>query len=176
MRFISFCRNASDTLWSSFTCKLLWRNCCSKCWIHGVLLLRSGLVQSHSFLAFRIHLDERLRVSVHTERDQFLIVVINWIKVLQEKITEKEVTIIVLVEWVFSNSELTNSLSLMEISSWAQFEYGLSNLESYWFNFLSNFSAALKALAESWVRFTVEIFQVISPLILKYMVLLWWNS
>jgi hypothetical protein len=63
--------------------------------------------------------------------------------VLQEKVTEKEVAIVVLVKWIFSNSELANSLSLMEISSRAQFEYSLSNLESYWFNFLSNFSAAL---------------------------------
>jgi len=96
--------------------------------------------------------------------------------VFQEKVTEKEVTIVVLIERVFSNSELADSFSLMEISGWAQFEYCLSDLECDRFDLFSNFWAALKTLAESWVRFTVEVFQVISPLILKHMVLLWWNS
>jgi hypothetical protein len=139
-------------------------------------LLRGGLVESLSFLSFWIHLDERLRVSVHTKWDEFLIVVIDWIEVFQEKITEKEVSIVVLIEWVFSNSELANSLSLMKISSRTQFEYCFSNLKSNRFYLFSNLWAALKALTESWVRFTVKVFQIISPLILKHMVLFWWNS
>jgi hypothetical protein len=95
---------------------------------------------------------------------------------LQEKITEKEITIVVFIKWIFSDSELANSFSLMEISNWAQFEYCLSNLESNRFNLFGYLWAAFKALTESRIRFAIQIFQIISPLILKHMVLLWWNS
>jgi hypothetical protein len=72
----------------------------------------------------------------------------------------------VLVKRVLSDSELADSLALMKVSGWAQFEDSLTDLKSNRLYLLGNFGAALKTLAESNIRFAVQIFKVASPLIL----------
>ena len=58
-------------------------------------------------------------MDIHSQTYQFLIVVVDRVEVLQKQIAEKEVTVVVLVQWVLSDSELANRLSLMEVSCWA---------------------------------------------------------
>jgi len=177
MRLInSASRDLVYTFRSGFTSKLFRLDGSAVSWGYSSILLRLTHVEWLSFLTLWVHLDEGLRVNIDTERDQFLIVVINWVKMLQEKVTEKEISVVMLIERVLGNSELTNFLTLVEISSWAQVKYRFSNLETNRLNKFSNLGAALKTLAESCVSFAIQIWEIFPPWILKNMILLWRHS
>lgn len=79
-------------------------------------MLWSRLVKWFSFLPLWVHLHKAFGVGVHTKRDKFLIVIVNRIEMLQEKISEEEVAIVVSIQWVLGDCELADSLALMEIS------------------------------------------------------------
>jgi hypothetical protein len=96
--------------------------------------------------------------------------------VLQKQVAENEVTIIVLVKWVLSDSKLADSFTLVEVCHRLQLENGLTDLESNWLEFLSGLLAWLVNLAESFISLAIKVLEISSPLVLKSSILLWRNS
>lgn len=95
---------------------------------------------------------------------------------LQEKISEQEVTIVVGVEGILSDGELADAFTLVKVCDRAQLEQCLTNLETNRLNEFRNLRAALETLAERGIRFAVEILEIGSPLVLQNVVLLGWDG
>jgi len=95
---------------------------------------------------------------------------------LQEKISEQEVTIVVGVEGILSDGELADAFTLVKVCDRAQLEQGLPNLETNRLNEFRNLRAALETLAKRGIRFAVEILEIGSPLVLQNVVLLGWDG
>lgn len=171
-----FTRYLLHTFWCGFTCEFLWLSGGTESSFCFAILSRSFLFRcSFSFLTLWVHLDEVWRVDVDTERNEFFVIIVYWVKVFQEEISKQEITIVMWVKRILSDCELAN-FSLMQVSSGAQLEDGLSNLECNRLDFFGDLRAAFATLAECLVCFAVQIGEVVSPLILEHMVLLRRNS
>ena len=67
---------------------------------------------------------------------------------LQEKISEQEVTVVVGVEGILSDSELADALTLVKVCDRAQLEQCLPNLETNRLYEFRNLRAALETLTK----------------------------
>lgn len=92
----------------------------------------------------------------------------------QEEISKQEVAIVLWVERILSDCKLAN-FSLMQVCSGAQLEDGLSNLKCNRLDLLGDLGAAFATLAECLICFAVQIREVVSPLVLEHVILLWRN-
>ena len=101
-----------DSLWSLW----FWYFCnflSFYCRFIGILLICWSFGCICNLWPSRIHTYNILRMSIDTKRNHFLIIVINRIIMFKEKITKDVISAINFVKWVFGNSKLTNSFSLM---------------------------------------------------------------
>jgi len=85
---------------------------------------------------------------------------------LQEKISEQEVAIVVGVEGILSDGELADAFTLVKVRDRAQLEQCLTNLETNRLNEFRNLRAALETLAKRGIRFAVKILEIGFPLVL----------
>lgn len=92
---------------------------------------------------------------VDTQGDILLIKVIDRVEMLQENVTEQEVTVVVSVQGVLSDRELTDAFALVKVGFWRKLEEGLAYVESYGFCLVGDGFASLKRLAEGGVRLAV---------------------
>ena len=75
------------------------------------------------------------------------------------------------IKWISGDRKLAYSLALVEISHWAQFKDGVTNLEANWLYLLSDLLTRKLTLTESGISLAVQVFHFVLPLILKSIVL-----
>jgi len=127
-------------------------------------------------LALGEHLHKAFGVGINAKGDELLIEIVNRVEVLEEEVSKQEVSIVMRIERIPRNRKLADPLALVQISNWVQFENSLSNLKSNWLHLLCHIFAGLRTLAESRVRFAVEIFDFLFPLVLKAVIFFRRNS
>ena len=139
--------------------------------LHHVLLSVSGSVSSV------VHDDVVLRVSVYSQTDGFVFVVVNLVQVTKHYVSDQEQLSTGSFQLVFVDSELAFVVfCLVNVLTWWQLEHGLTDLEGYWLQVLGDISTVLVDKAEVVIVDAVDVWDGLGPLRLQKFEHSVWNS
>ena len=139
--FFQFTRHTLNTFNSLLASNFF--SCCCLFKVTGDLILRLGIfytfgrlpVIRFSIVRFGtslIHFNHSLGMGVYAQTDQFIIVIENTIEMFHEQIPKQIISIVMLIQWILSNSKLANLITLMQICFRLKFKDCIINLKANW--------------------------------------------
>jgi len=134
--------------------------------VHVVILLNErGVFWSFAVI---VHNYFTLRMSVDSERDGFILEIVNLVKMSQEGITNEDKISCASLQLIGMNCELAScSFGLMEVESWSHFKGLTANGEANWLQFLCDVCARGHYLAEVVISNAIKVMDILLPFLFQ---------